>query len=155
MRQRHHHHHPAVHRTKRDAKGFSLVEVIFALLLVGLVYVAAIDTLGAARANQARTHDHAVAFMLAQERMSQLLIKPYGQLDKDSETELDDRPGWSRTVEVDHVNADEPETVAGSDTGVRRVRVTVSRGNAQLAELVTLRTRGMPSLPANAEAIGP
>lgn len=140
---------------QRRMHGFSLVEVIFAMLLVGLVYVAAINTLGAARASQVRTHDHAVAYMLAQERMSELLAKAYDQIDSESKRAFDDRANWFHAVEVAYAQRDEPALTASSDTGARRIQVTIYRGNAVLAELVALRTRDMPTLPTHMEAIGP
>lgn len=52
--------------------------------------------------------------------------------------------GWAklyeRSVIVDWVNPGDPSTTAGSETGVKRITVTVKRGGGLVAELTTLRT---------------
>lgn len=65
------------HATRSRAAAFSLVEVIFALLLVGGVFVAAINTLAASRTTQRITADRARAHMLAQDLMSEILLAHY------------------------------------------------------------------------------
>lgn len=46
--------------------------------------------------------------------------------------------GWTRSVQVVHVDMNNPQTISGSYTGLKRVTVSVSKGGVQLAEIVTL-----------------
>lgn len=141
---------PHAHR-----RAFSLVEVIFALLLVGLVYVAALNTLTAARIGQVRTHHEALAIMLAQQRISELLPQPYAVLQSQPRTEFTRHPGWHHEIIVEHVQPSEPGSPATTDTGVKRLRVIVSQGSTEMAELVSLRTHAMPDMATPLEAVTP
>lgn len=141
------------HPSRRGA--FSMVEVIFALLLVGVVFAAAMHTLASARMSQVRTHDHAVAHMLAQEWMSELLAAPFDELAPRSESSIDGWPDWNREARIDWADPDDPAAVAGSPTGMRRISVHVSRGSAELAALVSVRTDAAADLHWSTETIAP
>ena len=47
---------------------------------------------------------------------------------------------WSRQVTVDLVTAADPSVVAGSDEGVKRVKITIWKSGSILAEMVALRS---------------
>jgi MSHA pilin protein MshD len=55
-------------------------------------------------------------------------------------TELDDFDGWTRSVEVVWVNPLDLCQVSVTDTGVKRVTVTVTDGDAVVIPLVAVRT---------------
>lgn len=57
--------------------GIALVEAAFAVLIVGLMLVAAIQTVGASRATQLQTADASRAEQLAQGLMAEILAQPY------------------------------------------------------------------------------
>lgn len=48
--------------------------------------------------------------------------------------------GWRRDVTVEWVELNDPSTVAGSDQGLKRITVAVSRDGTVLAEAVALRS---------------
>ena len=48
--------------------------------------------------------------------------------------------GWSRSVVVEWVSADDLSLVSGSDTGVKRITVTVAHNDVPVAQLVVVRT---------------
>lgn len=48
---------------------------------------------------------------------------------------------WQRAAEVVWVSSDDLETPVSTETGIKRIGVTVKRGEVILAELTTLRTR--------------
>ena len=50
-------------------------------------------------------------------------------------------PGWSRRVSVVWVNASDLKTKVNSETGVKRVTVTVAHNNAVMATCVAIRTK--------------
>ena len=47
--------------------------------------------------------------------------------------------GWSRAVQVQWVNPDDPNVVVGNEQGVKRITVSVSRQGRLMASLVALR----------------
>ena len=64
-------------------------------------------------------------------------------------TALPGLTGWQRSVSVDYVDPDVPETVVGSDQGVKRVTVTVSRDGTPVVTLRTLVTEAWQPPPYN------
>lgn len=56
-------------------------------------------------------------------------------------TTLTEFTGWTRTVNVERVLATDLSTVSGSDTGVRRITVTVLHGTRVVRKLVQIRTQ--------------
>ena len=92
-----------------SATGYSLVEVMVSVVIVGGLFCAAIQTLGASRVTAKRTTDRARAHMLAQGLIDEVLDQPYAEpggsfgLDSDESTgdgrtafdDVDDYDGWS------------------------------------------------------------
>ncbi len=63
--------------------------------------------------------------------------------DKDG-TAIPDLTGWTRRVSVEWVNPAMLTQVAGGSTGVKRITVSVMRGNVPMASLVAIRTEAWP-----------
>jgi type II secretory pathway pseudopilin PulG len=59
-------------------------------------------------------------------------------------TALPNLSAWRRTVTVSWVSPASPGTTSLSETGVKRIAVTVYRGSAKLAELVAYRAAARP-----------
>lgn len=57
-------------------------------------------------------------------------------------TQIPDRTEWQRSVAVEYVDANGLTTVVGSDEGVKRITVTVTRNDVVVSSLVGVRTRG-------------
>ena len=55
-------------------------------------------------------------------------------------TEISELRGWTRSVSVTWVNSLNLSQICGNDTGVKRITVTVRRGDQVVASLVALRT---------------
>jgi len=62
-------------------------------------------------------------------------------------TELGEFKGWTRSVEVRWVNPAELATLSGTDTGVKRVVVTVTDGATVVVSLVAIRTDALQFVP--------
>jgi type II secretory pathway pseudopilin PulG len=126
---------PAHPRERRYAsRAMSLVEVVCATMIVGLMAVAALNSLGAATRSSESIGNRAVAICLADELMAEILQQPYSDPDQpplfgleSGETagprsaldDVDDYHGW---------NASPPQYLDGTvipDRGEWRQRVQV------------------------------
>jgi len=166
--------------------GFSLVETAIATVLVGGLFVVAMNMVGASRITQSRYADREQALLVAEDLLNEILAMPYEEPgggaafgievgeslnlrtsfdDTDdyhgiNESPPIDRDGnavpgaerFVREVAVQWVELDDPETVSPSETGVKRVTVTVSLAGRKLAELSGLRTASWPSVNQMNEA---
>ncbi|MCP4592725.1 MAG: PKD domain-containing protein [bacterium] len=157
-------------------RGFTLAEAAVSMVVVSVMLVAALNTVGAARAGQWTTGVRARGAPLAQELMSEILQQPYEDPDSGPGTfglgasevgdgsralwdDVDDYYDWSasppeykngavidgfeeweRSVSVDWVEPDDPETAVGWDTRVKRIEVQVRHGEVDVASSVALRT---------------
>jgi hypothetical protein len=63
-------------------------------------------------------------------------------------TEMAGRSGWRRSVAVDWVDSADFAEVVGSNHGVKRITVVVSRDGVPVARLQAIRTSGLPGVEA-------
>lgn len=166
--------------TSRNRRGFSLVETSIATVLVGGLFVVAMNMVGASRITQARYADREQALILAEDLLNEIMTLPYEDPDggiafgievgetlslRTSFDDADDFHGTSenppvdadgnpiagaerftRNVAVQWVKQDDPQTMDSSDTGVKRVTVTVTLAGRKMAELSGLRTAAWPTI---------
>lgn len=158
--------------------GFTLVEAVMSILIVGLMLVAALNTVGASKVAQARTAEQAIGPMLAQDLMSEILSQRYQEPDdsivfglelnelgssraayddvddyhgwsasppraKDNSV-LPDLANWSRHVTVARADTSDPNNNSLTETGLKRVTVTVKHQGRTVYTLTALRTDGWP-----------
>ena len=152
-----------------------MVESVICVLLVGTLFVAAMNTVGYAKAMQYRRSERGRGYLLAQSLMAEIITQAYEEPDdtpqfgRESESggdrkeldDIDDYDGWSqsppetkdentipgfddwtRSVEVAWVNPDDLSVISVSETGAKRITVTVKRGAVTHATLVAIRTNG-------------
>src|SRR5690349_18095656 len=97
----------------RHHAGFTLVESIMSILIVGVMYVAALNTLGASRVSQATIADQRRGHELAQQLLVEIVALPYADPTTGTTTfgpeagesttsrslfdDIDDYNGWSET----------------------------------------------------------
>ena len=146
------------------------MEAAFATLIVGMMLVAAMSTAGASGAAQRRAADRGRGSLLGQALMSEIVLQAYvnpnGNVsnatipptrtnfnnvddyngwsesppqNKDGST-ISNFAGWGRSVSVSWVNTSNLTTTASSDTGVKRITITVTKNNAVVATLVAIRS---------------
>ncbi len=120
-------------RTSRRA--FSLVETTIAVVLVGGIYIVALNLVGASKVTQARYTDREQGMLLAESLLNEILALPYeepddlgsilgielGETADDRTTfdDLDDYDGWSATPPVDS----DGTAIADADRFTRSVEV--------------------------------
>ena len=173
--------------TARKARGghmrwsLSLAEAVVSIAIVGIMLVAALNTVGASQRTQKKMSDRSRGMLLAQDLMSEILRQSYEE-PVDSATfgrepseaagsraefdDVDDYDGWSasppetkdgtplsgfdgweRSAAVAWVDAAEAALVQASDTGVKRITVSVTLDDLPLATLVALRTSAVRNGP--------
>lgn len=162
----------------RSARGFSLVEAVVSILIVGVTIVAAMNMAGSSRTAQYKLANRSRAMPLAKDLMAEILSHVYEEPDDPPEMgresgesggsrggwdDVDDYHGWSasppensdgsvmadltgwtRNVEVQRVDPDDLSQVSASETGIKRITVTVKRGDLTAASLVAIRTSAWP-----------
>lgn len=119
---------------RRRRGGFSLVEVVVTILIVGGLMAAALNTVGASRLTQYNTNQRSRALALGQSLMAEILQQDYEEPDtpgsfglegaenstkRDLYDDIDDYAGWSASPPEDKDGA-----LVENTTGFRRL-VTV------------------------------
>ena len=158
-----------------NSPGFTLVEAVFATLLVGLLLVAALSTAGASARLQSHGSDRGTGELLAQGLMNEILVQAYRDpgpnpifgpepgkttipASRTNFNDVDDYngwsesppqnkdgsvitmtnpdnttspafPGWGRSVAVAWVTSSDLTTVSSTETGVKRIIVTVTHNH--------------------------
>ncbi len=94
-----------------NGRGFTLIEAVMSILIVGLMLVAALNTVGASKLAQSRNVEQTLGPMLAEELMTEILSQTYEEpvdavafgLEGESATvrtdwdDVDDYKNWSAT----------------------------------------------------------
>ncbi len=160
--------------TRSSRTGFTLVETVVSMLIVGTMLVAALNTVGASRLSQYKTSRGNCGQLLAESLMAEILRQDYLDLDgapvfglesgeagairadfddvddyhgfssspptsKDG-TAISALAGWQRSVIVEWVDPMDVTRVQGSETNAKRITVTVSCDDMQLASLAAIKT---------------
>ena len=157
-------------------RGFTLIESVMSILVVSVMFTAALAVVASSRVGQRITADHSRGTLLAEQLMNEILERAYidpdgagltlareaGE-DAQNRTTWDDvddyeewssapprdetgvvmsgLTGWARSVVVEYVRDDDVVSkVVGSNTGVKRITVTVTRDGRRVAWLQALRT---------------
>lgn len=157
-----------------------MVETTIAVVLVGGLYIVALNLVGASQVTQARYSDREQGAILAEALLDEGLAMPYDDPQDGGTTfgvepdetatprsnldDLDDLNGWSstppvdadgnaipgadrytRTVAVEWVELAAPKNTAGSDTGLKRITVTVTVGSKTVARLAGFKAAAWPA----------
>ncbi len=116
----------AERREGPDRRAFSLVEVVISMLIVSILFVAAIGTVSATRASRVTHRDRVRGLQLAQELMAEITQRAYQEPGSSSDTigagpgelatgdrslfdDVDDYDGWSASPPKDRAGNDLPD----------------------------------------------
>lgn len=159
----------------RIRRALTLVEAAVSTAIIGVMLVAALNTVGASQVTQKKMGDRSRAMLLAQDLLSEIFRQSYIEPDdvvavigleggensdkRDRFDDVDDYDGWTasppqqkdgtvlsgfdgwrRSVTVDWVDPADVAQEQGSDTGVKRIAVTITFKDRPLATLAALRT---------------
>jgi prepilin-type N-terminal cleavage/methylation domain-containing protein len=158
--------------TSPGTHGFTMVESLICIVIVGVMLTAALRAVGASNSAQLKSSNRAVGGILAQsladEIMAELFENPTspvfgpepGETTRASFNDVDDfnswsespprnldgtamsnLSGWTRSVAIAWAPATDLTMTSTSDTGIKRIIVTVKRNNAIVATRTAIRTR--------------
>lgn len=111
----------------KNKRGFTLVEVIIAIVVIGIFMYAGMDVLINSGKSSVTTDSIVVAQSLAEEKMEEIMSKPYALVSSEASTPF--TGGFSSyvsSVNVDWVSDSDLDASTGSNTGYKRIRVSVS-----------------------------
>ena len=129
---------------------FTLMETVISVLVVGVMLVAAMETIGAFARDTVLQQEQCKATVLAEELLSEIMqscyadpntesgetratwddVSDYDNLNEHPPTSRAGSPlagydGWRRKVKVNFVDPSNPSTQVGSDAGLKCIAVTV------------------------------
>jgi type II secretion system protein I len=122
---------------RRSERGFTLVEVLVALLILAIAAVAVLQLFGGGLRLARASGDHLDAVLLAESKMAEI----EGETLTEGVTEgTEGAYRWARRVAVDpSLLPEDPEVEIPSRLRLARVSVEVRWGRNRLVELVTMR----------------
>ena len=153
-------------------RGLTLVEVMFSIVIMSTMMVAALGTVGAAAKSRLAQRDSAMGLALARQLTGEIMQTRYADLvdatfgieagetratfdDVDDYNNLTESSaayadgtviagatGWQRRATVQWVTPVDPATVSATDQGLKRITVTVTSPGGKVTTLVSLRSNG-------------
>jgi type II secretory pathway pseudopilin PulG len=128
-------------RGRVNGGAFTLVEAVMSMLIVGLMLVAALNTVGASRVSQTRNAEQSLGPMLADDLMAEILNRSYQEPvdtvnfgresgesggDRSDWDDVDDYGGWSVSPPQNKDGTDIPDLEGwGREVTVRWVKPTM------------------------------
>lgn len=127
-------------RARRRQSGFTLIEVLVALVVLSIAVVAALQLFGGGLRLARASADHLEATLLASEKLSELGLEP---LEEGTSEGTEGEYHWTRRIVADpSLSPEEPDPAKPPSVRLARVSVDVRWGKNRHVELVTLRTLG-------------
>ena len=128
---------------RRPAAGFTLIEVLVALIVLSVAVVATLQLFGGGLRLARGSTDHLAATLLASEKLSEIALDA---VEEGTTEGTDGAYHWTRRVAIDPaLLPEDPEpgkTISSSPVRLARISVQVRWGTNRHVELVTLRALG-------------
>jgi chitodextrinase len=170
-------------------RGFSLIEAVMSVLIVGGLFITAMNTLTASKTTELSVCERACGQQLALDMMGEILQQAYqdpvnppvfgpepgkSTSSRSLYTDVDDYKGWSesppqdkngtplagfdgwsRNVVVDWADPSTLNATSTSNTGIKRITVTVQHMGRQVAGVAAFRTIAwVDTIPSPTDATG-
>ncbi len=153
-------------RTPRHRRAFTLIEAVLSALIVGVSMVPALQMLGSTAVDRRAHADLARGIALAESLMGEIVQCKYStgsaiSASRITWTELSDYnastespptnrdgtvipgyTGWTRAASVTFATLLSPDTTSATDTGLRKIIVTVTSPDGKVYTLSALRSSG-------------
>jgi len=103
----------------RSSGGFTLIEAVMSMLIVGLMLVAALNTLGASKLSQSRNAEQVIGPALAEDLLTEILSQVYEEPDdtvefgRESGESGGNRENWDDIDDYDDWSSSPPEDKSG------------------------------------------
>ncbi len=123
------------HTYKKREKGFSFLEALFALLILSVGFSGILSLYSLMNENTSNDELKLVASKLASEKIEQVLANKanlgYSNISTGTTTDAItyDNLNFSRQTNINYVESTDLSTVSGSDTGFKKIDVTVNWSN--------------------------
>lgn len=124
-------------KRRADSAGFSVIDVVLAIVLVATAYIAMAVVLSGTSFQSAKCETGMTAIMLARDVMAQVRAKDFTSVSSVGATSFASPfSGYQYTVTVAYVEAADLDTAVGGPTSYKRIDVAVSyAGGAGTAHL--------------------
>lgn len=123
------------HAQKKSTRGFSFIEALFALVILSFGFVGILSLYSMMDGNSGNDEMKLIASKLASEKVEQLLATKasvgYENINTGTSSEQIsyDNLSFQRQTVVNYVEGSDLKTVSGSDTGFKRIDVTINWNN--------------------------
>lgn len=125
----------AAKKLKKTQKAFSFIEAIFAMSILALGFVGIMSLYGMMNGNTENDELKMIASKFASQKIEQILSSKasvgYSNINTGTTTDqiTYDDLSFQRQTSINFVDSSDLKTVAGSDTGFKRIDVTVNWNN--------------------------
>jgi len=131
---------------KKSGKGFSFIEAIFAMMILSLGFVGIMSLYGMMNGNTENDELKTVASKLASQKIEEILSNKatvgYANINTGLTTDQIsyDSLSFQRQTNINFVDSSDLKTISGSDTGFKRIDVTInwSNGSNQNVSVMSL-----------------
>lgn len=126
-------------KKNRKSSGFTLIELILVIIVVGLAFPGIFRGLITALFKQTQTQAQSIFVYLAQEKMEQMKGWGFSHVTSATESAVTGFSGYQRQVSVTYV--DSSFAVSGSATSYKKVTVQVTKSGFSYSLVTVLRSR--------------
>lgn len=121
-------------------KGLTIVEIVISMVVISISVLSIVFSYQQALNNSVKTRSLTVGTGLAEDKIEEMLAREYSAVASETGSFSSPFADYSYSVDVYNVQSSDLDTSYGSETGYKRVDVTVAGGDGTTVELDTLIT---------------